>query len=169
MLDIVEIPVVEARPNHHQTENWLLDPKCRWRKAGRFAAALSVLQDPVGPLWENGYSSKVGLNDRIPETLARSLSDSLRLIKVERLRLWVCAPGEAWGNPRKRVQGQFSWANSQHSMWMTDSHYEPIFQAKSFGAYRMDECYLTISLGEPYEDGFCYKFIAAIIPAVGVP
>lgn len=166
LLDIVEIPVLRARPKHHQAENWLLDPARRWRRAGRFAGNLSILEDAADALWENGHSSKIGMNDRIPQALAHSMSDSLRLIEVERLSLWVCAPGEAFGNPRKRVQGRFSWAGCQHAMWMTDGHYEPIFKAKSFGLYQMGACHLTISLGESYDDGFCYKFIAAIIPAV---
>ncbi len=32
------------------------------------------------------------------------------------------------------------------------------------GGFDIEECYLTISLGEPYQDA-CYKLIAAIIPA----
>lgn len=169
LLDIVDIPVVEARPHHHQTENWLLDSTFRWRNAGRFAGAVSLLEDSVLPLWENGYSSSVGLNDRIPKALAWSLSDSLRLIKVDALQLSVCAPGEPFGDPRKRVQGRFSWAGNQYAMWMTDGHFEPIFKERPFGMYKMDECYLTISLGEPYSDDFCYKFIAAMIPASQLP
>ena len=72
------------------------------RMAGRFAGNLSVLEDVADSLWENGYSSKIGMNHRLPLALARSMSDSLRLIKVEQLTLRVCAPGEAFGDSRKR-------------------------------------------------------------------
>ena len=47
-------------------------------------------------------------------------------------------------------------------MWVTDPGYERTYLAKLDGAYEIGECYLTVSLGEPYE-GACYKLIAAII------
>ena len=40
------------------------------------------------------------------------------------------------------------------------------YLAKLDGNYEIGECYLTISLGEPYQ-GACYKLIAAIIAGDG--
>ena len=40
--------------------------------------------------------------------------------------------------------------------------YERTYLAKLDGSYEMGECYLTVSLGEEYED-CSYKFIAAVI------
>ena len=37
VLDIVDVPVLEARPTGWQTENWLLDPEYYWEKAGRLS------------------------------------------------------------------------------------------------------------------------------------
>ena len=34
VLDVVDVPVLKAQPAGWQTENWLLDPRRYWRKAG---------------------------------------------------------------------------------------------------------------------------------------
>ncbi len=55
-----------------------------------------------------------------------------------------------------------SWCTSKYAFWVTAPEYEKQYLAKPDGNYKAGKCYLTISLGEPYE-GFCYKLIAAII------
>ncbi len=165
VLDIIEVPVLEPQPKNYQTENWLLDPGFCWKKAGVFSRLdLPDLVDPVARLWIDGQSTYHGLNDRILLESAESVSNSLRLIHVERLSLEVFNPGEAFGNPRRRVQGQFTHAGKRYKLWVTDPQYERAYLAKLDGAYEIGECYLTISLGEPF-NGACYKLIAAIIPA----
>ena len=163
VLDVVNIPLLEARPEDWQTENWLLDPEYYWEKEGTYSwFDLPRLADPVEPLWIGGHSTWNGMNDKIPLELARSLSSSLQLIHVERLQLEVFSPGEAFGNPKRRVQGQFSHAGTDYALWVTDPGYERTYLAKLDGVYGIGGCYLTASLGEPYE-GACYKLIAAII------
>ena len=74
-------------------------------------------------------------------------------------------PGEAFGNSKRRVQGQFTHSRHEpYGLWVTDPGYEREYLAKLDGTYEIGACYLTISLGEPFE-GWCYKLIAAIIPA----
>ena len=125
---------------------------------------LHDLVDPIYPLWIDGHSTRLGLNDRILLEEAESVSDSLRLIHVEWLTLAVFESGDAFGNPKRRVQGQFTHAGKRNKLWVTDPKYERAYLAKLDGTYEMGKCYLTISLGEPFEDA-CYKLIAAIIPA----
>ena len=72
------------------------------------------------------------------------------------------SPGEAFGNRKRRVQVSFSHAGSNYAVWVTDPTYERRYLAKLNGGYAIGECYLTISLGEPYQ-GACYKLAAAII------
>lgn len=74
------------------------------------------------------------------------------------------SPGEAFGDSKRRVRGQFTHAGTEYRLWVTDPEYERAYLAKPDGAYSIGECYLTISLGEPYEGAF-YKLIAAIIRA----
>ena len=163
LLDIVDIPLLEAKPADYQTENWLLDPEFYWEKQGSFSAFdLEVLADPIAPLWIDGHSTYNGQNDKIPLELVESVTSSLRLIRVERLELAVFKPGEAFGNSKRRVQGRFVHADKQYALWVTDPGCERKYLAKLDGNYPMGPCYLTLSLGEPYH-GACYKLIAAVI------
>ena len=113
-------------------------------------------------LWIDGHSTFHGSNDKIPLERIRSVSDSLRLIHVEKLTLSVFSPGEAFGNSKRRVQGQFQYAGAEYALWITDPKYERNYLGKQNGDYKLDNCYLTISLGEPYRDDV-YKLIAAVI------
>ena len=167
VLDIIIIPVLEPQPRYYQTENWLLDPGDYWEKTGAFSRrALPKLVDPIAPLWIDGQSTYHGRNDKILLESTDSVADSLRLIRVERLTLAVFNPSEAFGNSKRRVQGQFTHADTEYKLWVTDPECKA-YLAKPDGVYsvyNIGECYLTISLGEPFR-GACYKLIAAIIRA----
>ena len=162
-LDIINVPLLEPRPKGYQQENWLLDPYYYWEKVGRFARTdLERLTDPIAPLWINGSSTYNGHNDKIPLSLVGDLNSSLCLVRVNRLMLSVFKPGEAFGNPKRRVQGRFRHGGTEYRLWVTDARYERAYLAKPDGDYEIDESFLTISLGEPYNDA-CYKLIAGII------
>ena len=163
VLDVIDVPVLEPKPAGYQSENWLLDPERYWRKVGSYSPLdLAALTDPVAPLWSDGDSTYHGRNDRIGIESAGSVSGSLRLIRVEGIALEVFMPGEAFGNPKRRVQGRFVHAGREYALRVTDPEYERRYLAKLDGRYRLGECCLTISLGEPYQ-GAVYKLIAAII------
>ena len=167
VLDIVDIPMQEPRPHGYQTENWLLDPEYYWEKVGVYSPLdLSALADPIEPLWVDGYSTYNGSNDKIPVEANGETCTSLRLIRVEEVVLKVFAPGEAFGNSKRRVQGRFIHADQDYALWVTDPIYERRYLAKLDGTYRIGECHLTVSLGEPYRDTI-YKLIAAIIEPDG--
>ena len=163
MLDILEIPMQEPKPDSFQTENWLLDPARYWRKVGSFSPFdLPRALDPVEPLWADGHDTYNGRNDQMPEELMNTVSSSLRLVRVVSLRLRVFAPSEAFGNDKRRVQGHFTHCRIRYALWVTDPVYEREYLAKPDGTYLLKECYLIVSLGEPY-GGACYKLVAAII------
>jgi hypothetical protein len=168
VLDIMDVPLIEPRPKGYQQENWLLDPDLYWAKAGTAKwSKLKELTDPVAPLWIDGYSTYSGLNDKIPISLVNDLTSSLRLIRVTQMTLSVFKPGEFFGNPKRRVQGRFRYADTEYWIWITDPSYEGAYLSKPDGDYKIGESYLAISLGEPYK-GDCYKLIAAIIERDGV-
>ena len=50
----------------------------------------------------------------------------------------------------------------RYCLWVTDPVHERRYLAKPDGTYPVDECFLTISLGEPF-GGAVYKLIASII------
>ena len=163
VLDVIDVPVLSPCPKDYQTENWVLDPEHYWVKAGRLSwFDLPSLVDPVAPLWLDGNSTYSGINDRIALDAADSVTDSLRLIRVDSLQVRVFRPGEAFGNNKRRVQARFSHADEEYALWVTDPGFERRYLAKLDGDYGIGECYLTISLGEPYQDA-CYKLVAAII------
>lgn len=163
VLDIVDVPVLEPMPHGFQSENWLLDPRYYWSKAGAFSPLdMERLLDPVDGLWINGYHTFNGSNDKVPEELMEGVSDSLRLIGVDALELRVFAPGEAFGNAKRRVQARFDHAGIDYALWVTDPGYERAYLSKLDGSYELGACFLAVSLGEPYE-GSCYKLVAAIV------
>ncbi len=163
LLDIIDVPLIEPRPKTFQQENWLLDDQRYWVRAGRLSwNDLAGLEDRRDALWINGHNTGSGLNDRIPLEEATPLRSSLRLLRVPKIELRVFAPGEAFGNRKRRVQGHFEHLGTQYGLWATDPLIERTYLAKQDGTYRLGESYLTVSLGEPH-DGYCYKLVAAII------
>jgi len=167
VLDIMDVPLLGERPKGYQQENWLLDPERYWVRVGRLKwSELQRLADPIASLWINGHSTYNGINDKIPLSLTGDLNSSLRLIRVDRLMLSVFKPGEAFGNPKRRVQGRFQHGDTEYGLWVTDPGYERAYLAKPDGDYKIGESFLTVSLGEPYNEA-CYKLIAAIIEPGG--
>lgn len=163
VMDIIDVPLIEARPKAYQQENWLLDRELYWEKAGDARwTDLAQLADPLGPLWANGYSTYNGRNDKVPLETALGLRASLALCRVDQVRLSVFPPSQAFGNPKRRVQAQFTYGATEYHLWVTDPIFERRYLAQPDGEYELGESYLTISLGEPYE-GNCYKLVAAII------
>jgi len=161
--DVVDVPLLEPRPKAYQQENWLLDPDPYWKRVGRVDwNDLSTLADPSESLWIDGHSTYNGLNDKIPLSQTDALKTSLRLIRVDRLTLSVFKPGEAFGNPKRRVQGRFRHAGAEYHLWVTDPACERTYLSKADGVYELGQCFLTISLGEPH-NGAAYKLVAAVI------
>ena len=65
---------------------------------------------------------------------------------------------------KRRVQGRFSYAGNTYALWVTDPVYERQYLAKLDGDYQIGECFLTVSLGEPF-GGAVYKLIATVVTA----
>lgn len=164
VLDIINVPLLSAKPNAYQPENWLLDPESYWEKTGRLNwHDLKPLADDPTTLWENSSSSTRGRNDRVPSSNAVHSGCSLYFLYVDDLKLRVFAPGIDFGNRKRRVQAVFTYGSASYELWVTDPIFERQYLAGSDGEFPIGECYLSVSLGEPYDDGYCYKFVAAII------
>jgi hypothetical protein len=162
VLDIIDVPVIEPRANAYQPENWLLDPDHYWERVGRISPAnLITLVNGDSSLWMNGYSSYSGQNNRIPADQAEGGS-SLKLVRVAGVSLKVFAPGEAFGDAKRRVQARFRSSGEDYSLRVTDPLIERAFLARPDGVYELEDRFLTISLAEPF-NGFCYKLVAAVI------
>ncbi len=163
VLDVIDVPLIQPQPHLFQKENWLLDPDFYWQRRTRMDwAGMQSFVEPDGTLWLNNQRSYSGLNDRVAMVQAEALDSSLRLIHVRQLTIRVFRPGEAYNNPKRRVQGKFIHNGTQYWLWVTDPVYERHHLQKPDGEYQLGESCLTISLGEPHE-GFAYKLIAAIV------
>lgn len=163
VLDVIDVPLREPRPREHQTENWLLDPEYYWEKVGQLSQdELAKFSEPQGALWIDDHSTIAGKNDKIPLNLLPRVKTSLRLIHVDTLTLAVFAPGAAFGNPKRKVQGRFTHAGRKYAFRVTDPNVERTCLAQPDGEHELGESCLTISLGKPFE-GACYKLIAAVI------
>jgi hypothetical protein len=163
VLDVIDVPVLEARPGTFQSENWLLDPGYYWTRVSRLDAShLADFVDNDGPLWLNVSSTLAGLNDRIPVDQANELTNSLTLVHPPTVQISVSSPGAAFGNPKRRVQARFKLGRDDYWLRVTDPIYERQYLAKDDGEYALAASYLTVSLGEAYE-GYVYKLVAAII------
>lgn len=170
LLDVIDVPVQSPCPRGHQQENWRIDPQRRWTKArGLDRSAVDQLLDPASPLWINGHSARDGLNDRFPLDFAPSISGSLRLIEVPGLQLVVSQPRLNYGDDAKRVRGEFLYEGDEYRLSVTDPAYEQSYRQRPNGSYSVSEAYLTISLGEPFQnpnngEWDLYKLIAGVIP-----
>ena len=163
VLDVIDVPLLSAQPNSYQTENWMMAPRRHWRRVDRLAwNRLEEWSDPATPLWINSSSTYHGINDRVPESAAENLGHSLRLVKVNQMRLFVSAPGADFDNPDRRVQGRFRYGGTDYWLRVTDPEYERTYLGKPDGTYAIGESFLTVSLGAPHK-GYAYKLIAAII------
>jgi len=177
-LDIIDVPLINHYQNQelcYQGENWLIDPNLKWKKV-KESTALKLKEkfDPSnrmnsnwircvsaeGPLWINGYSKNYCINDLVPVSLANNFERSLLLILVPSLQVRVLH--DRHNVNRRRVLGSFSHLGESYSLWIRDAVFEDRYLEKADGTYKMKECLLTVSLGEPF-NGFCYKLIAGII------
>lgn len=163
VLDIMSVPLLEAAADGYQSENWILDPERYWTLEGRATwADLASMASDEQALWPSDASDTYhGLNDRVHES-GENFRDSLRLIHVEDLVLRVFAPGRDFGNPKRKVQGAFTYLGVRYRVSITDPLVVTTYLAQDDNVYEIGECYLTMSLGERYE-GYCYKLIAAVI------
>ena len=167
VLDVIGVPVLEARPSTYP-ENWLLDPHSTYphpHKVCRFTFEDLLLTDPTGPLWIDGHSGSNGRNDRIPLYLANALDSSLCLIQVDRLELSTSNAKHKQKVPGVspyRVQGRFRCDGVEYRLSVTDPIYEQAYGQRPNSRYTLDACFLTVSLGGAHKN-FAYKLIAAII------
>ncbi|MCS7256519.1 MAG: hypothetical protein RMJ05_05235 [Thermomicrobium sp.] len=195
VLDVLEADVLRPAPLPYHPEDWLVDPRRRWRRVSRVPwEFLRSLVSPQTAVWSTGFHSYFGYNDALPYTDACRAGSSLRLIYLRELVLVVWAPAMKFADPRRRVQGRFVLGDREYRLWVTDAAYEAEYLARPDGEYRLHDCYVTISLSEPLDPGGgsrtqlpsqdgddgigvahekaswrCYKLLAAIIERTGEP
>ncbi len=170
LLDVIDVPLSSPFPHGYQTENHVIEPDSHWvrRRTATWADVATAVETFVGPLWVNGHSSYYGLNDRVPESIALTLTRSLYLIEPTALNVIVVVEGAEFGNGRRRVRARFEHSGNQYKLSVTDPVAEATYLGRGDGEYPIGEAILCISLGELHSDHFAYKLVAALItPANG--
>lgn len=164
VLDIVSITMKQPLPHNHQQENHLLDAGYYWMKSGQLSWTdlLGAVDAPNGPLWENGNSSRNGLNDQVPAARVAVYKQSLYLIQPESLHIVVGMDDNSPYQNRRRVRAHFELGTETYHLVVTDPPVEREFFAKKDGQYSVEEALICVSLSEPY-NGYAYKLAAAVI------
>lgn len=164
LLHIIDVPMIEAAPSLHQTENYIIDGDYYWTKRGELTwTELSQLVDRPATLWANGDSTYYGLNNRVRMEAAGNMTNSLVLIQPTSLSLLVQTEGAEFGNPKRRVRADFIYRGTNYRIVVTDPVAERAFLAKPDNRYRVDDAYLCVSLAGAHTDDYCYKLAAAVI------
>jgi hypothetical protein len=164
LLDVIELPLKREQPNRHQTENHVIDDRYYWEKRGTVSwkTLKSAVETVGGALWLNGFSSKHGENDRLPEDRAAALPRSLYLVHPEDLTLVVASEGGDFGPPRKRIRARFEFEGHSYCLVLTDPVVERLYLREPEGDYESEDAILCVSLAESFH-GDCYKLAAAVI------
>jgi len=163
LLDIIRIPMIEARPHACQTENHLIDDSDYWTKEGEASwdELQAALDSSSGPLWDNSSSSYNGLHDRVDEAVAKNLSSSLRLVEVTDLKITVAVEGAEIGKPKRKVRGNFTLDGAPYRLAVTDPVIERDYLEGADGEFKAGHAVLCVSFREPYR-GYAYKLIAGV-------
>ncbi|MAL92973.1 MAG: hypothetical protein H2073_13755 [Pseudomonas sp.] len=162
-LDVIDITFTAPQAPNFQRENHVIDDTVYWEKVGRVDVAdLAGLVDTPSALWENGYHSTSGRNDRVPESSLTAPRQTLFLIRPQSVRITVDAEGAAFGDPKRSVRARFTYNGQPYSLKITDPAVEQFYKAQPNGEYfANDMAYFTISLGETF-NGYAYKLVAAV-------
>ena len=84
LLDIIDVHLMNSAPQHHQTENHVIDATQRWTKVGALPwSMLDQISDRPATLWINSDRTKTGVFNCISQAEAATQRDSLALIRPD--------------------------------------------------------------------------------------
>lgn len=163
VLDIIDIPLVQHSPEHHQHENHVLNEKFYWAKRGvcPWNLLLFAVEEVDGPLWVNGFSSANGLNDRVPTSHLHRIARSLYLIRPDELVIAVAREESAFASKR-RVRACFTLGGEEYRVAVTDPLIEREYLRRGDGEIDLTGAIICMSLGEVFH-GYAYKLVASVI------
>lgn len=168
LLDIIEIPCIEQRPDRHQRENVLIDERYSWKKIGRVSwDDVLELVDQDADLWANGFHAYYNWNNRVPDGRIDVDGGSLRLIELDEIVLHAGPKAPEFGNLKRIVRASFNYRGEHYKLDVTDPKFERACLEKGAGEYRISSVVACISLSELHTnkngETFAYKLVASII------
>jgi hypothetical protein len=162
LLDVIRIQLEAAEPVGFQKENFIIDKSYYWQKLERLCArdVRFLAEDLVKPLWKNEFSSRGGLNDRVPCDVAANFLHSLRLVRPQRPLFRV---EKNLYNGKMEVRVEFQLGDHQYRLKVTDPQYETMLRQRGAGSYKgSKDMVFCVSLSEPFGD-FAYKLVAGVL------
>ena len=166
VLDVIEMPIVEARPEPSQPENCLIGPG-PWRRIKhlRREDAIALLSR----LATDGPELFGDLADRIPagQFARKPASSSLIVAEPDDLAFAV-----TWSVGQfKQSRCRFSLSGQSYDLSLTDAVWRNKlrkfkigeYAAESLGIPKGSRTFLTLGLGAPWH-GHCFKLAVALMP-----
>jgi hypothetical protein len=164
LLDLIEMCLEGHVPREHQTENFVIDASCQWKRVGRLSwSGLEAAVDKFpGYLWIDGASSRNGRNDQIPSARRSECRNSLLLLEPEEFSICVREEGEFGTH---RIRAEFACGGVCYVLSVTDTIIEKQFKNKPVGKYPLSKARICVSVGAPFPRPTdpCYKFVAGVI------
>lgn len=166
LFDLVRASLAEHVPVKNQPENWRIQ-KSPWELVSRPAPSehAKLLQSVLfrDTVLFGNTSDRVAF--RIFDTAPAK--ESLVLVRPQRLR-WLVIRTLTW---KRQLRANFCLAATSYSLAVTDIRYEQKVNSLELGEYSSEQLgildesrlYFTISLGEPLDNGFCFKLVAAVL------
>ena len=165
LLDVVEVPMIEAKPFAFQRENHVLDAEYYWRKVAvaSWTDVLAAADRHDAQFWSRSQSTYHGLRDKISETDVAAFVASLKLIHVRDLTIVVQREGGYEGRPAKRkARATFTYNDEPYLLSVSDPEIEDEYLKRGDGKYEVGEAALCISLVEVFH-GFSFRVVASVI------
>lgn len=164
VLQKIEMSFSQAAPLINQPENCIITDDVWLQKYKIERNDLIHYLDNPKSLWSNESSSGNGQYDRVAhyQILSRSvlIEQSLYLIRLDEIEVVVTTNIEN----KKRIRVSFFYNSIAYNLATTDPVLWKDFSNKAIGNYQFDtEKFLCISLGGRFDDGFCYKLVAAVL------
>jgi hypothetical protein len=165
VLDAIRIGVSKHQPTLNHPEDWLINSSA-WKLISRPAPV--NLGPVLGAAIQQGdllFGDGAG-SIPIRDVESRGGVASLTLVRPENVRWRTARQGE-W----KKARVLFQLGNRRYNLPLTDPRYAGRVTKLEIGDHQDHEVeietgaqYLfTVSLGEPFDDGRCYKLVAGVV------
>ena len=163
LLDVIGVHFKEHIAHPAQDENYAIDDTYYWEKKRQVWKDFSSMLDTPPSLWDNGYSSDSGENDRVPVANITEPGQSLYFVSPSNLKIIVSTEGVEFNNEIRKISAQFEYNDVTYLLLVTDPDIETDYLEKGDGTYQLaGEIYLTISFGDE-SNNYYYKLVAGII------
>ncbi len=158
---IVQCIVDEAKPDNVQPENCIVKEDTGLSELGTITTSnlADFLEYPT-TLWETGYSSSLGENDKVP--LVNLIQNAQSLYFVEIGPHTIYKKQNTYEGAKPRLKIEFSYNDITYCLTLTAN-------TPYWNVLGMDEskeinqgAYITISLAQPFY-GNCYKLVAGYV------